>query len=70
MISILTAVVIVLFVLIEAYCGMWLIAYVLARSDERSEARREKFRIQAYKDMNERQSLKKNRQELWLSIRK
>lgn len=70
MISILTAVVIVLFVLIEAYCGMWLIAYALVRSDERSESRREKFRIQAYKDMNERQSLKKNRQELWLSIRK
>lgn len=41
-----------------------------SRLDERSEARREKFRIQAYKDMNERLSLKKNRQELWLSIRK
>ena len=70
MLDFLTAIVIVLFVIIEVYCGMRLIAYALVRSDERSEARREKFRIQAYKDMNERLSLKKNRQELWLSIRK
>ncbi|MCM1007084.1 MAG: hypothetical protein NC485_03995 [Ruminococcus flavefaciens] len=70
MINILTATVIALFVLIEIDCGMRLISYALERSDERSEARREKFRVQAYKDMNERWSLKKNRQELWLSIRK
>lgn len=69
MINVLTAVVIALFVLIEMYCGIWLITYALERSDERSQARREKFRVQAYKEMNERWSLKKNRQELSKWIR-
>lgn len=69
MINFLTATVIALFVLLEIDCGMQLIAYALERSDERSQARREKFRVQAYKDMNERWSLKKNRQELSKWIR-
>ncbi len=70
MINILTATVSALFVLIEMYCGMWLIAYALKRSEECSEARRERFRVQAYRDVRMRRIMKQNRQELWKSIRK
>ena|GEM_PF-3923356 len=70
MIDILTATVSALFVLIEMYCGMWLIAYALKRSEERSEVRREKFRVQAYRDVRMRRNMMKNRQELWRRIRK
>ena len=69
MINILTATVSALFVLIEMYCGMWLIAYALKRSDERSEARREAFRVQAYRDVKMRRIMKQNRQELSKWIR-
>ena len=57
-------------VLTELYCISWLIDYAKDRSDERSEARREKYRRQAYKEMNDRWTAKQNRQNLWRSIRK
>ncbi len=64
--EIITAAVIITLALIEIYCVLRLLDYVMTRS----EARREAFRVQAYRDVNIRRSMTKNRMELWQRIRK
>lgn len=66
MYEIITAAVIITLVLIEIYCVLRLLDYVMTRS----EARREAFRVQAYRDVNIRRSMTKNRRELWSSLKK
>lgn len=70
MFRILTTAIISTLVLTEIYCAAWLINYARTWAEERSEARREAFRVQAYRDVRMRRSMTKNRQELWRRIRK
>jgi hypothetical protein len=55
---------------VEIYCGARLIDILKQCSEERTDARRARFRAKAYKNLNERWTLKKNRQKLWESIQK
>ncbi len=70
MFRIFTAAIISTLVLTEIYCVLWLLDYAMTWAEERSEARREAFRVQAYKDVARRRSMTKNRQELWKSLKK
>ncbi len=70
MFRIFTAAIISTLVLTEIYCILWLINHAMTWAEERSEARREAFRVQAYKDVARHRSMKQNRQELWRRIRK
>lgn len=54
----------------EVWCGYTLRQILRQRSEERTDARRARFRAKAYKNLNERWTLKKNRQKLWESIQK
>ena len=70
MFRIFTAAIISTLILTEIYCALWLLNYAKTWAEERSEARREAFRVQAYRDVRMRRSMMKNRQELWRRIRK
>ena len=52
------------------YCGYKLRQELKERSEERINARREAFRVKAYKDLAEKRSLKNSRETLWKAIRK
>ena len=69
MFRILTTAVISTLMLTEIYCMAWLIDYARTWSEERSEERREAFRVQAYRDVRMRRRMKQNRQELSKWIR-
>ena len=69
MFRILTTAIISTLVLTEIYCAAWLINYARTWAEERSEARREAFRVQAYRDVRMRSRMKQNRRELSKWIR-
>ena len=55
---------------VEIYCFKRFAELARERSDERSEARRERYRAIAYGEMNARRAIKRNRNELWKAVNK
>lgn len=54
----------------EVWCGYRLRIIIRSRSEARTEARKAVFRAKAYKDMNERWAVKKNRESLFKALMK
>lgn len=50
---------------VEIYCFKRFAELARERSDERTEARRERYRAIAYGEMNARRAIKENRRALW-----
>ena len=65
---ILAAILIIILLGTEVWCGYSLCQIIRTRSEERTEARKAVYRAKAYKDMNERWALKKSREMLFKSI--
>lgn len=63
--SILTFFVIIGLIAVITYCIDWLLKYYSERAEEASQARREKFRSEAYKAASERYTIELCREELW-----
>ena len=55
---------------LEIYCGVRLRKILKARSDERTDARREALRPPAYKKVRDSWTVYRNRRRLWESIQK
>lgn len=73
MINTAATILILILVFTEAYCMDRIATYIKdrirTRSEEKTEARREAYRAEAYGKMNEINTIKQNRQDLWRSVR-
>lgn len=70
MINTLAATVVLTCIAAEAYCIQWFIDRFKRRREERREAQKAKWAAKYRKEINDRRTVRENRQALWHSLNK
>lgn len=66
----LAVILIIVLLLVEVYCGVFLYYWCKWKSAQRTEARRAASRPRIYKEVHDKWEIERNRRKLWSSIEK